>query len=232
VSRGVTLIELLTVLGLLLAMAALALPLVHGIVERRRFEGAVEEVVGMLLLARSHARLEATTVEVVLVGGGSGPVELVARQVELSGLALEESDDPPPPLSASWAKRRLPEEVRVSGEAVPESAAEAPVGPPLDGASTLAAWEDAGDDGQREGGGVQRRLALYAPDGSAPVAGRLTLIDEAGRRAVVRINPWTGYASIVVGSAAPGVGASSEPSPAQDTAEDAAAEFREEGDDA
>jgi len=183
-------------------MAGLALPLVTGMVERRRFEGAVDEVVGMLRLARSHARLEAITVDVVAVERDGGAVELIARRVDLRSFTLDDAGDPPSPLPPSWAQRRLPaellltddEDAAMQAEGLDEEAEDPmtePFGPVV--------FDTSGSSRERR----PRRLAIFAADGSAPVAGRLILGDPSGRRAVVVINPWTGYASIDAAGPAP-----------------------------
>ena len=202
--RALTLIELLIVLGVLLAMAALALPAMHEALERRRFEGAVDDVVGSLRLARSHARIEAATVEVLLVEADTGGQWLVARRVDLTELSAVEGDDGDAiePIAESWARRRIDAELAIDATAAGASD-DADQAGSIDRAGAgddeprtrdaLSEPEPA-DDGAR---GRPRRVALFAADGSAPVASTIDLRGADGRVATVRVNPWTGLASLV-----------------------------------
>jgi prepilin-type N-terminal cleavage/methylation domain-containing protein len=62
--RGLTLLELLIVIALLLALGALSLPAIQRTLEDRAFETAVEVTTSQLLLARAHAQVSGEPVEV------------------------------------------------------------------------------------------------------------------------------------------------------------------------
>lgn len=219
--RGVTLIELLLALGLLLAIGAFALPITLETLERRAFESAGDELVGQLLLARAHARETGLPVEVLCrregadVSGdsaastrldsqfdsqldsasnapsGGGRSTILIRTVDLS---LEASESPESdeltPIALSWAERSYALSIaRLSTES----------------GATQPFEEQSNGEGDAVGGaGFDRqlasqrfeRVALFVPDGSAPLAERLRLRDAAGREAFVTINPWTGLAAL------------------------------------
>ncbi len=63
--RGLTLIELLLAIGLVLIVGALVLPTVFTGLRERSFESAAEVVRNQLLLARAHAQVTRRPVEVL-----------------------------------------------------------------------------------------------------------------------------------------------------------------------
>lgn len=169
------------VLGLVVAMAALALPLAHEAAQRRRFEGSLDEVVGTLRLARAHARLESKTVEVVLLDAGRGRRRLVAREMDLADLSSEDVGTDAPPIAASWADRLLDLELEASSG---RSDQDDPDATRLDAIPVDAVRPE------------HRRLILFAVDGSAPIAQRLTLRSDDGREARIRVIGWTGQVTV------------------------------------
>lgn len=232
--RGVTLIELLLALGLLLAIGAFALPITLETLERRAFESAGDELVGQLLLARAHARESGLPVEVLCrredlgsrfeldsaassgsafdstgdAQSGGGRSSILIRTVDLSldaseseesgegGNAGTDDSDALTPLSLSWAERSY----SVSIERV---AAATRGGAGGDDPTSDLGGDATGDQADSlepppSRGRSYQRVALFVPDGSAPLAERLRLRDAAGREAFVTINPWTGLASLDV----------------------------------
>jgi len=84
--RAFTLIELLIVVGVLVALSALALPYVTGMAERQAFDAAVERVVSQAASARAYAQREGVVVELVAVEDGA---RIEARTVDLLAAAPE-----------------------------------------------------------------------------------------------------------------------------------------------
>lgn len=205
-----TLLELLVVLGLILAIGAISLPTVLDGVERRRFDSAVDDAIGTLRLARAHARLESITVEVVVVEGPEAELTLLARSIDLASFAEDDSEsgDSARAIGEPWAERVLavllvsaadsPPGVEDDGDAEPES--EATRSSSDARASSPDPLAMAGS-GRGESPRRETRIAIFAADGSAPVVAPLRLRDEHGRRATVRVNPWTGLASLDRGAA-------------------------------
>jgi Tfp pilus assembly protein FimT len=68
--RGVTLIELGTVLFVFAAMAALAIPQVAGVLDNMRAHGAVADVYGAVHLTKSRARATGVMHALVIEPGG------------------------------------------------------------------------------------------------------------------------------------------------------------------
>ena len=88
-ARAVTLIELLIVLGLLVAIAALALPTTLETLARRQFESDVDSLLGQLRLARNHARTTASAVEVMVAPDGEGTIRVTVAGIDVRDLARD-----------------------------------------------------------------------------------------------------------------------------------------------
>ena len=63
--RGLTLLELLIVIGLVVALGAIVLPAMTGVQSQRAFDSTVQIIRDQLLLARAHAQSTGTPVEVI-----------------------------------------------------------------------------------------------------------------------------------------------------------------------
>ncbi|MFB3137874.1 MAG: hypothetical protein ACE10B_01465, partial [Phycisphaerales bacterium] len=124
--RGLTLLELLLAIGLLLAMAALALPTVLKGFGERAFESSAEVARNQLLLGRAHAQAAGQPVEVTyysppsriearLFRAGLRGIEQGQPQAARSadvGLSdppsfSDEESDPEPLIPEGWASRLL-----------------------------------------------------------------------------------------------------------------------------
>ncbi len=214
--RGLTLLELLIVLGLLLAIGAIALPSLRSLLARQSFEAAVERAQQQLLMARAHAQVTGKPVEVVyraesrtiearlfLIDEGEGPVEResldrasgdhdgddIARGAEVEGAILE-----------PWAVIDLPRGVKLSREA-PDAAVELAESQG-DDAAKANLIELAGDaassrllDSMESAEEDPLRLAVLLPDGTAMLTNELWIADEDGRFGRLIVNPWTGAAT-------------------------------------
>ncbi len=195
IQRGVTLLELLIALALLLAMTALIAPAMVNRLDERAFENAAEVVRQQLLLARAHAALTGRPVEVLY---RSDPSRVIARRFEpdadelpaeggaVGPAGLDEAQEFEATLAEAWAYRQLPEQMRCSHER------------PL-------AFDAADPDlaaGLREARQAQAtspaalRLAVYMPDGSTLLGRPIWLSDDDGRLIGLVINHWTGLPTL------------------------------------
>ena len=169
---GVTLLELLIAIALLVALAAIALPSLVTDLDERAFVAAVDATHRQLLLARAHAQATGRSVELVF---DARPSRIEARRFDPARLAVERDeagefdidldagDDDDLVIHEGWAYRELPVGVRVTRPA---------------------------RDGEESAGPL--RLAVYLADGSAIFAPPFWIVDDAGRRRRVTVNPWTG----------------------------------------
>lgn len=229
-----TLLELLVVLGLILAIGAISLPTVLDGVERRRFDSAIDDAIGTLRLARAHARLESITIEVVAIEDSDSETRLLARAIDLARFAADDAEgsESTRAIGEPWAERVLAVRLVADDEdSPPESDGERPAEIHSTRSSTETRSSPADPlaiegalEGEIEGAGRGRsrpratRIAIFASDGSAPVVAALRLRDDHGRRATVRVNPWTGLAALDRGV---GAGPAFEPisdSPGESTA--------------
>jgi type II secretory pathway pseudopilin PulG len=191
--RGVTLLELLLAIALLLALGGLVLPALFDRMSQRAFEASAEIVRSQLLLARAHAQATGEPIEVVFE---IGPPRVAARRFDADLATLEPREDATDEealgtlrIAEPWADRVLADGVWIAegpGEMEGEMAG-AGVGLEI-GAATDEAAES------RETA-QPMRLALYMPDGSAVLAETVWIRDEHGRRGRLTVNPWTGLPS-------------------------------------
>ena len=115
--RGITLLELLLAIGLMLALAGLVLPAVFSGLNERAFASSAEVVQSQLLLARAHAQMTGRPVEVTY---DDRPPSVGARLFELT-LEPDES----PEITANWAHRALVDGIRITDQP-PEGESETP----------------------------------------------------------------------------------------------------------
>jgi prepilin-type N-terminal cleavage/methylation domain-containing protein len=194
--RGLTLIELLLAIGIVLIVGALVLPAVFTGLRERSFESAGDVVRNQLLLARAHAQVTRRPVEVVYANVPPRGPGIRARYflVDAPGPAIERStgrtasgaaDADPFPMDDQWQTN--PEQVIVEGWADRDL----PDGLRL----TNRAEADDADTGWTETDPVLLRLAVYMPDGSALLVQTVWIRDDYGRRGRIEVNPWTGLSS-------------------------------------
>ena len=173
---GVTLLELLVAIALLVALAAIALPSLITDLDERAFVAAVDVTHRQLLLARAHAQATGRSVELVFDARPSrvearlfDPARLGAERDEVSefDVDLDAVDDDDLVIHESWAYRELPVGVQVTR---PTPNGEESAGP--------------------------LRLAVYLAVGSALFAPPFWIVDHAGRRRRVTVNPWTGVPNL------------------------------------
>ena len=195
--RGLTLIELLLAIGLVLIVGGLVLPSVFTGLRERSFETAGDVVRNQLLLARAHAQVTRRPVEVVYVNVPPRGPGIRARYflVDAPGPSIERStgrtasgasgasEADPFPMDDQW--RTNPDQAIVEGWADRDLP---------DGLSLTDRADDAESD-RTETDPVMLRLAVYMPDGSALLVQSVWIRDDYGRRGRIEVNPWTGLPS-------------------------------------
>jgi prepilin-type N-terminal cleavage/methylation domain-containing protein len=194
--RGLTLIELLLAIGIVLIVGALVLPSIFTGMRERSFQSAGDVVRNQLLLARAHAQLTRRPVEVVYANVPPRGPGIRARYflVDAPGTAIERptgrtasgaADADPFPMDDQLQTN--PDQVIVEGW----SDRDLPDGLGL----TNRAEADDADSDWTDTDPVILRLAVYMPDGSALLVQTVWLRDDDGRRGRIEVNPWTGLSS-------------------------------------
>lgn len=221
--RGLTLIELLIVIALILMVGAVMVRPVLNQVDRWAFESAVDELRGQLLLARGEAiatgramevRYEPRTrrVEVRRFEAGQRAIGQSEQRQAMRGSGSGSragNDDPMTlPLAVdpeadaarpSWMTLDLPGGVRLMNR-LPEAATAQP------GLFGETMFEEQALREELEMMLMEEmdmltaetgfRVAVYLADGSAMLLRDTWLIDGEARVMRVRINPWTGHPSM------------------------------------
>jgi prepilin-type N-terminal cleavage/methylation domain-containing protein len=203
--RGLTLLELLIVLGLLVALAAIAIPSLQGLLEKQSFELAVESTQQQLLLARAHAQATGQPVEIrwraesnAVEARSFDPAAESASDSSQTGQADSEMagiEGPGDPLQLeSWATIELPRGVTI--RARPPSQVLA--GDSDETSSTTlelladSSESETADNEVEAPEFVDIQLAVMTPDGGAMVGNDVWFADDAGRAGKLVINPMTG----------------------------------------
>lgn len=188
VSRGLTLIEILVALGIVVALAALVLPTLSWMSRFRPLDTACEDVQALYLRARAHAAVNGRPVQITL-----SRFDLEADWFEVETFSLDDSDVPGDvdadasktalPL-ATWSRVGLQDDVRyqprsrVLSAASEESSSWSGSGP------SDPAFEDVID--------TAVLLAILLPDGTVISREQLVLSDETGRTRSILIDELTG----------------------------------------
>lgn len=206
---GLSLLELLVVMGLLLALLAIAVPFTLRSIEERELSATEENFASELLKARVQAQESGRPVEVVVL---DEPSRIVLRYFDPKAwedLASESSRRPRGETSARpgtsdrrggrgvrdtwWEESPIASSVRV---------ASAPTFDSTDAAAEtgLPSAPEAEEDASPRGGPM--RVAVFMPDGSILFAASLILMHENGLRSRVSVDPWTGQPAIARSAAA------------------------------
>lgn len=190
--RGLTLLELLLVIGVLLALGAIVMASVMSGLDGWVFSTTVDTIYNQLLLARSQARETRTP---VIIRYHRNPPRLAASLL-VAGSGTDGGGSPgdgtfvqpttgdlePPAvglIAEGWALFPLPDGFWIARET-------AEVGDPaVDGAP----W--AGDRASPPDA-APLEVAVFLPDGSALVGERVVVGDRASHRVWLTVNPWTG----------------------------------------
>ncbi|MGI9015394.1 MAG: pilus assembly FimT family protein [Phycisphaerales bacterium] len=218
--RGVSLIELLIVIALLLSLGALVLPALSERLAERSFASAGEQVVQHLLLVRATAMQEGRSLEVRFLPGSpqwNGRGRLVVQPFNAAMQVLDEREL----RDAVRRDDRVASRLDLTGgtgagsgaaeysSQVAQPAVETlflpgdiAVQPSLSAEDIEHAGDDwvVLDDAQAEAGTAEQsdvRVVVYLPDGSALVSDAVDLRDRDGRRATIEVNPFTGVPSLL-----------------------------------
>ena len=201
--RGLTLLELLIAIGLVVALGALVFPTMMGRQRQRTFDSTIQIIRDQLLLARAHAQATGVPVEVMY---SSDTPRVEARMFRPERAASRFGDDdgsaamldfPEEPdedvlIPEGWAYRHLAEGVHVTrtppqelgdGYDDPFGSFDDDLGAYLDDASASLVPDQ-----------PRRiiRLAVFLPDGSALLGEGVWVVDNDGRARRIEVNPWTG----------------------------------------
>lgn len=213
VRRGVTLLEILIVLALIIATAAVAIPAMTSRFENTRFDATTDQLIATLALARAEAQRQRRPVQ--MLWDAETSTVFAAWLDQPSDSSEDESGDP----------NITPEEPEGDGQAVPvrDRLSEAGIGASqlaiggsrlrvvlpegcrvevgdaeIDGSG--ADPKSAGDPstaGERQAGLAEPQLLsliVYMPDGSTFGAASFRMVDRSGRQVRFDVNPWTGQA--------------------------------------
>jgi type II secretory pathway pseudopilin PulG len=210
--RGVTLLELLLAIALLLALGGLVLPALFDRLTERAFESSAEIVRSQLLLARAHAQAAGEPVEVLFE---TDPPRVAARRFDISLVDLEPrsgasvapygktSTDEPFEVALvddeqvsqmlrirePWAERVLADRVWIADDPG------LPAGEPAEFGVEARLAAAGGEPVEQDEVPRAIRLALFMPDGSAALAEPVWIRDDHGRRGRITVNHWTGLPS-------------------------------------
>lgn len=198
--RGVSLIELLVGIGIVLAVAAVVIPWTAGWLGGRELDHAEDGLAMQMVMARAAAREEGRPVEVVAERDGSG------SRVKARWMSHGEDDAARGEvvrngsIDASWASMQLPQGVRVALGI--ESAFE--TSPSLDAAVPFAGESL---DEAEEIGARGQTLAIFLPDGTVFFAPIFMLRTDAGSLRTMQVNRANGVPQQVVGERSDAAGA-------------------------
>lgn len=211
-ARGLSFVEILAALAIVIAIAAVAVPWTFGWLGGRELDNAEDQLAMQLVMARAAAREEGRPVEVVATSA-SGRSTIRARWMEEllpdGGAARSEESDRPQradagdadddAIAANWADMDLPEgielwlEDEVPGED-PGTDLDGGLADAADPAERAEAEADAAIDAMDDDGFARpaQVLAIFLPDGTAIVAPVLMLRTDAGVRRSLLIDRATG----------------------------------------
>lgn len=197
--RGVTLLELLVVIALLLALLAIALPFTLRSLEARELESTEENIATELIKARVKAQESGRPVEVVVE---EAPPRVIVRYFREDDIGPAPPDEPSTGTSSESSAGS-----RSDGAGLgPPWFEEAWLHPSVSVGRVPVANGDEADSGKAPAaeaprGGNPVRLAVYLPDGTTLFAATLLLMHHNGLSSRVSVDPWTGQPAIRRGPA-------------------------------
>lgn len=199
--RGITLIELLIAIAILLTIGAIVTPIMTRTLDERRFESAAERVELQLLLARSYAQRSGDPIEVrfetdsrrivarrFLDGDETGDFSdrrqppAQREHAQRHDFAGTFDDDDAGVIAEAWTERVLSRGIRLHDQPPQRTMASAAI-------RRQAAMDDAPAIEEES-----IRIAVFLPDGSALLARTIWLADDRDRLGRIRISTWTGTA--------------------------------------
>ena len=219
VARGLTLIEILVALGIVVALAALVLPTVSWMSRFRALDTASEDVQALYLRARAHAAVNGRPIQITL-----SRFDLEADWFEVETLSFDDSDDPgeidaddskPASPLATWSRVGLLDDVRYQPRSRFLSEA----------SEDSSSWSGSGSSDPAIADVIDTTvlLAILLPDGTAISREQLVLSDETGRSRSILIDELTGRVIITESDIMPpgdeGPASESEAAPLRDPAE-------------
>ncbi len=218
--RGFSLLEILIGLGIVIAVAAIAVPWTMGWLGTRELDNAEDGLTMQMMMARAAAREEGRPVEVVaeydgkasrvnarwmLSGEDSAPTR-TGRGRANGGTADE--------IDASWASMQLPRGVRIALGLESAEQSDADLAP----VSRVAPARDE-PEAQADVPAGQQTLAIFLPDGTVFFAPVFMLRTDAGTLRTMKVDRSTGVPHQV---------AQEEPSSDDEFARSASDEFEDE----
>lgn len=209
--RGVSLLEILIALVLVVAIGAMVAPALLRSLDERAFESTADSTNEQLMMARAHAQASGAAVEVMYHPATQQVqvrlFDMLAANRSSDGFDRDQrssigknlprfdaTDDGSPRLEPdrgaigeSWACQSLPHGLRLASRPpVSDSDDQDAFGPAAasadDRVQTIADLQ----------GNEDIRLAVFMPDGSALVGDPVWLNDDKGRCGMFTINPWSG----------------------------------------
>lgn len=213
--RGFTLLELLIVIGLVMAIGALVWPAMMNSQRNRIFDSTVEIVRDQLLLARAYAQASGKPIEVIyqsdpsriearmfepilraMQENGSGILVSTEQDDDFASIELDDEQLEESIIAEPWAYRIIAGHIQIRTR------------PQDDGSDDrFSGIDDFGDfadkalfDIDLEPQPRNIRLAIFLGDGSALLGNPFWIIDSDGRQGRIVVNPWTGIASYEQGS--------------------------------
>lgn len=225
-ARGLTLLEILVALAILLAIAGLVVPTYLESLNRRAFESAEQMIVNQFILARAHAQTTGRPVEVryepdtrivrarlfnpqveqgqlssLDVDGENPDMGPAAGGGDTEGGDPFGSENPELDITEPWAARRLGNGIRLTRQRP---------WPDDSGGGALYGMDDDLFDASLDEPGAgsalpafdmdspdeSYRLVVFVPDGSALLSRTVWITDERSRASRLEINSWTGMARL------------------------------------
>ena len=212
--RGISLIELLLAIGVVLAIAALVIPWTSGWLGSRELDNAEDGLTLQFMRARAAAREGGRPVQVIAKSGESGNFVLASymaaggddEPVDGVSLAAPDADADADgnllkPINADWASMKLP-----SGVCIALGASNAAASADADEMNENLGAED--DDVPPPAAATEgQTLAIFLPDGTVFFAPIFMLRTDAGSLRAMQVDRATG-----VPQAVPSKAPASEPS--------------------
>ncbi len=201
--RGLTLLELLIAIGLVVALGALVVPTMMGRHRQRAFDSTAQIIRDQLLLARAHAQATGAPVEVMdyseaphIEARMFRPERAASRFGDADGsaamLRFGEEPDEDLLIPEGWAYRHLAEGVQVT-KTPPQELQDGYDDPFGSFDDDLGAdFDDASASLVPDQPPRTIRLAVFLPDGSALLGEGVWVVDNDGRARRIEVNPWTG----------------------------------------
>ena len=214
--RGLSIVELLVAIGVVLAIAAIVIPWTAGWLGGRELDNAEDNLTMQMMMARSAAREEGRPVEVVAEFDGSSS-RVKARWMQAgddAGFARSgprdradgaSGDERDSSIDATWASVKLPHGVRVAlglGEGEKEGEKDGGIDGGMDG-SRLGATKRPVDDADLLPTAKGETIAIFLPDGTVFFAPVFMLRTDAGSLRAMKVDRATGVPQAVEHAPAP-----------------------------